>query len=337
MLFPGASRKPQIFVRKALTSPVFVDGIGRAGKLIVDMAIGSFERAEHVQPQPMMDTLFVFNGMGLIDPDAAMDLLRKEVNNYLWLGYLGRNINTNLHDYSSVWHSATPEKYFRRLATRDTPENFLKIRAAIRREKPILLLHTHEMLCDGDMFLKGFPKSRIVPVFRHPVDTVFSWHRKGFGARYGKDLRAGAHTFQGVAGPVPWWAFDWSEEYERLAPLDRVVKSVAVLNRRYFDRMDRMPEKFRRRLLPLCFEHFAPDPEPMVKALTDFLETRPTPVTAEVLRKQRVPRKLDRAEFKTRFEGIRKGSSKATFEVFLEDCLRYEKRFKPGISIRTLS
>lgn len=325
-----------MFARKALTSPVFIDGMGRAGKVVVDLAIGSFERAEHIQAQPMMDSLFILNGMGLIDSNAALDLLRKEVNNYLWLGYLGRHINTNLHDYSSVWNSRMPDTYVKRLTTRDTPETFLKIRAAIRREKPILLLHTHEMLCDGDMFLKGFPKSKIVPVFRHPVDTVFSWHRKGFGSRYGKDLRAGAHTFWGVSGPVPWWAFDWAEEYERLQPLERVMKSVAVLNQRYYERLDGMPEKYRRRLLPLCFEHFVTDPEPTMKALADFLDTRPTPLTWEVLRKQRVPRKLDRAEFRTRFHGIRKESSKLTFDLFVEDCLRYEKRFKLGISIRKL-
>ena len=336
MLFPKSSRKPQAFIRKALTSPVFVDGVGRAGKVVVDLAIGSFERAEHVQPQPMMDSIFILNGMGLIDPDMAMDLLRKQVNNYLFAGYLGRNINTNLYDYSSVWNSVKPDMYLKRLATRDTPENFLKMRAAIRRERPILLLHTHEMLCDAEIFLKAFRKSRIVPVFRHPVDLVFSWHRKGFGERYGKDLRAGAHTFWGVTGPVPWWAFDWAEEYEKLPPLERVMRSVAVLNERYYDQMDHMPDRHRARLLPLCFEHFVTDPEPTIKALSEFLETRPTPGTWEVLQNQRVPRKLDRAEFKSRFRTIRQSSSKTSFEGFVEDCLRYEKRFKPGISIRRL-
>jgi hypothetical protein len=169
------------------------------------------------------------------------------------------------------------------------------------------------------------------------VDTVFSWNRKGFGSRYGRDLRAGAHTFVGARGPVPWFAYDWSEEYERLPPLERVMKSVAVLNQRYFDQLDRLTPRYGRRLLPLTFERIVRDPDGMVKALAEFLDTQPTALTPEVLRRQRVPRPLDRLEFKTRFDGIRKASSKATFELFVEDCLRYEKRFKPGLSIRKLS
>ena len=352
VLFPGSSKKPKIFCRKALTNPVFIDGVARVGKNIIALVASSFERAEHIQGQPMIDSLFLLHGMGLIDSDAALDLLRKEVNNYLMLGQLGRHINTNLYDYTGVWNSRMPDVYLKRLLRRDTPETYLQLRAAMRRDTPILLLHSHEILCDCDLFLKGFQDSRIVSVFRHPVDVVFSWQRKGFGERYGKDLRAGAHTVWGVKGPVPWWAFDWAEEYENLQPIERVMKSVAVLNARCYDRLDRMPTKHRNRLLPLCFEHFVRDPEPMVAALADFLGTRPTSVkavgtvsssdatmgtsTEQVLRKQRLPRKLDRVEFKRRFQLTRENSSRTTFEVFVEDCLRYEKRFRPGISIRRL-
>ena len=337
MLFPEVRRLPKVFVRKALASPVFIDGVGRVGKVIVDLVASSLERAEHIQGQPMIDSISFLHGMGLLEANASLDLLRKEVNNYLWQGYLGRHVNTNLFDYTSVLNSSKPEVYVKRLATRDTPENFLRIRAAIRRERPILLLHSHELLCNGGLFLRGFRNSRIVSVFRHPVDVAFSWQRRGFGERYGKDLRAGAHTVLGPGGPVPWWAFDWAEEYQELSPMERCMKSTTVLNKRYYDQLDQMPDGHRKRLLPLCFEHVVRDPKRMVSALATFLHTRPTAATWEVLKEQRVPRRLDRVEFLRRFKFVRRNSSKGAFEAFKKSCVLYERRFRPGISIRRLS
>jgi hypothetical protein len=337
MLFSGNEKKPRIYVRKAFTrNPVFIDGLARVGKMLINMAVSSLERAEHAQGRPMLDSIFVLHGMGLMDRDVAVDLLKREVDMYLYFYYLGRHLNTNLHDWSGVWQSRDPEIYLRRMMEKDNADNFLKIMKRIKKENPIVPLHTHEMLCDYDIFLKSFVNSRIIAAFRHPVDVVFSWHRKKWGTRYGVDPRSIHHTVRGVKGPVPWFAFDWAEEYEALPPIDRVIRSVCRLNSMYYNQVDNAPPKYRERILSVCFERFVTEPDSGIREIADFLDTVPSAATQSMLLKQRVPREAEPEEFKTKYLAIKEQASKGAFALLMENAEIYEKRFIPCLSVNDL-
>jgi len=57
MFFPSSKRNPKIHIRKAFTkNPVFIDGMGRSGKVVINIAVSSLERAEHIQGRPMLDS-----------------------------------------------------------------------------------------------------------------------------------------------------------------------------------------------------------------------------------------------------------------------------------------
>ena len=136
MLFPNDGNKAKIVIREPFTDcPVFVDGLARAGKAVISLAVSTLERAEHMQIRPVLESIFLFTGMGLIDKKAAVDLLIREVNMYLYFGYLGRHIKTNVHDLSSVLNSRDPEKYEKRLNETDSPANFLDVGGSSNPEK----------------------------------------------------------------------------------------------------------------------------------------------------------------------------------------------------------
>lgn len=337
MLFPDNKGEPRIVVRKSFTTnPVFVDGPSRAGKAVISIAVSSLERAEHIQIRPMLESIFVLKGLGLIDKDTAVELLIREVDMYLYFNYLGRHINTNIHDMSGVWNSRDPEMYLKRLMEKDSPSDFLRIMRRIEKEKPIVPFHTHEIFCDPEIFLEPFVNSKFILSFRHPVEVVSTWDIKGGGERYGVDPRIFHHTVWGPGQPVPWWAFDWAEQYESLSPLERIIKSVYVLNQRYYANLDSAAKKYQERILTVCFEHFVIDPDSGIKRIAEFLATTPSPATKNMLFRQSVPRELDLEGFRTKYLAIKEQAPKEMFALFRKDCELYEKRFMPGISVENI-
>ena len=48
---------------------------------------------------------FSLYNLGLLDKNAAIDNLITEIDFNLWFNFIGRNLNTNIHDFTSVLNS----------------------------------------------------------------------------------------------------------------------------------------------------------------------------------------------------------------------------------------
>ena len=115
-------------LRKSFTPvPVFIDGISRAGKAAVAVAVSSLKRTEHVQNRFIFDTIMNYYSMGYLEKLAAIDQLIQEVDFSLYYNHLGRNLNTNIHDWSSVLNSRDPQMYKERMLRKDTSQTALEI------------------------------------------------------------------------------------------------------------------------------------------------------------------------------------------------------------------
>ncbi len=329
---------PKLNIRKSFTpSTVFIDGISRSGKAGVAVAISSLERAEHVQNKYIFDTIMTNYELGYLNKVVAIDQLITEIDFTLYFNYLGRNLNTNKHDWSSVLNSRDPSMYKKRMQRKDNSETAKLIFNEIEKEKPISTNTCEELLLHRELFLEAFNNLFVVVVLRHPVEIVFSWHRTGRGERYGQDKRFIHPTFGSRKDPIPSYALSWSNLYTRLKPLDRVIRSINHLYRSYFEEKQKLSKKENEVFYWISFEDFAENTEESLNKISSFIGTKPSNATIKMCRNQRFPRKLDLSEFSLKFKAIEHHADEHEFIIFKKLCEDYERLFYSKFSIAQIN
>tara|TARA_B110000003_G_scaffold37911_1_gene34705 strand:- start:17139 stop:18209 length:1071 start_codon:yes stop_codon:yes gene_type:complete len=314
-------------LRKSFTPvPVFIDGISRAGKAAVAVAVSSLKRTEHVQNRFIFDTIMNYYSMGYLEKLAAIDQLIQEVDFSLYYNHLGRNLNTNIHDWSSVLNSRDPQMYKERMLRKDTSQTALEIFEEIESNKSITVNCCEELLLNKEIFLKAFENLKVVIVLRHPVDIIFSWHRTKRGERYGRDKRFVHQTYGDDECPIPGYALNWFEEYKKISPLERVIKTISDLYIKYFEEKDNLGDNEQTKFHWVYFENFTCDPLTQLKEISEFIGTEFSEKTIEMCLNQRLPREINYNDFNSKFHAIKQHSSSKYFNIFLKCCEIYEKR-----------
>ena len=81
---------------------VLVDGISRSGKTLVSNLISSFRHVEIQRMHASFDFIGISHFLGNINNDTAITFLRHLADEFLYSGYLSRDINFRWKDFSSV-------------------------------------------------------------------------------------------------------------------------------------------------------------------------------------------------------------------------------------------
>lgn len=322
-------------IRKTFTpNPLCIDGPSRSGKGAVSVAVSSLDRTEHIATRYIIDRLLTFHSLGLMDRRATLDSIAIEVDLRLWKNYLGRDLNTNIHDLTSVLNSRDPEMYKRRTENHDTAQGFESFLEQIKREQPISVLCTDDLLLEADLVFEALANVKMIVVLRHPVDLAFAWHRSGRGHRYGTDPRM-IHPIFSVDGsqPVPALAVGWEEKYLKLNSLDRAIMSSIELNNQYMDYIDNIQNEFKNRIKVVSFEQFVVQPHEMLAEISEFLSSKPTSATDQMLEKARVPRELNIDDFSKKYFGIKRQATPEVFNEVVSCAKRYESIFDSSLSI----
>ena len=325
-------------VRESFTpNPVFIDGLSRCGKAAVGVAVSSFERVEHVTNRFIFDQIQTYVEHGWMTKDAFKEQLITEVDMELYHGILGRNLNWNKHDWSSVANSRNPEVYRQRLSTKDNKVNAAIIFDFIRKSRAIALNTTEEMLFFYDLYDECFRKrNKTIVVLRHPIELVFSWHRTERATRFGTDPRFLHPTFLYLGNPLPLDAVSYSESYMESSALLRIILLLKSKIKKYIKEISNLSQDQRQRTFIIGFDDFAVNTSSYLTDLEDFIGTTKTDKTKEMCDNQRLPREQNVSDLKNKLLAIKHHLSPLEFDDFCEFCVTYESNFKSNISIRSL-
>lgn len=300
---------------------VFIDGILRTGKLMQMPIVSSLERCEMAQNYPLMEDVPILHRVGLLSSETAIALLQREVDININNMLIGRRVNFRYDDVSGIWNARDPREYFQRIFAADEYAQIERVEEI----DPIFPIMTHDCLCNAQIIFRALPEARLIWIRRNPIDVAFSWHRKRWGERIGNDSNSTFLAFAGPNGPVPWHALGWETRYEELSPADRIIYSIAALNRMADEAMAALDDRTKSQVFVVTFESVTSAPEAYVEGMCSFLATRRGPRTAEMLSRARVPRVLHKTDLEHRLDEIKAVASPEAFEHLLSQAAAYDQ------------
>lgn len=327
----------ELFRRKSFTpTALFVDGISKSGKAAVAMAVSSLDRVEHIKNEYHIDRIVNNYSQGWLNRDAAIEDLITVTDFGLFNSFMGRDLNTNQNDWSSIVNSKNPELYYQRMATKDTPENASKIFKQIESEKPISAQIAEELIFNRDIFEEAFPSiMRTLIVMRHPIELIFNWEETGRGTRYGKEKRLIHPTFNFEEQPIPLEASEWPSLYINSKSIDRVFLVLESLIKRYLNEIENIKGE-NRSYLVIPFEDFITNTSSYLTDLESFLDSSATEMTSFMCERQRLPRKLDLKQIARKSKFIENNLSNIYLERFEKLCVDYERTTTNIIELKEL-
>lgn len=305
---------------------VVVEGITRSGKFLLSAVLSAFERVEPVQYAPALENLLMLHRLGKLDLESARVLLHMEFDLRAHEMAIGRYLNTRVSDVSCVFRVPGHEKILARANVEDRDE---LIRAFLE-EKRLPLHIYHEGLPNASAFFDVFPKARMVSILRDPAALMVSWHARGWGKMpSAADKRVMWPFFDAGAGPRPWWALDWKEDYAALSEMDRCVLTIAALLGHARRGLEALGPERRGRLCFVRYEDLVRAPGPELAKLGAFLQRAPAPGIEAVLERERLPRAVPDGQRERSLEKVNASMSPSLKPALERACAEYDSFWSP--------
>ncbi len=314
-----------VFPRKPLVKKLLlIEGISRSGKFLLSDLLAGFADVEPVQTHVSLEHIPILEKQGLIDPAAAREFLRCEIDVYCYETLIGRTLNMRQSDKSTVFHHPRHEEFLKRAKAPD-PQLLLR---EFNKSRSYSLFIVHELMPHIKLYFDTFPQMKILSLKRSPVDVVASWHKRGYGDRIAVDPTFFMIPFTVKNRPVPWYALKFKDEFYRLSPMDRIIRSVTSMYSMSDRAFAALPKQAKRRVLFVSFEELMIQPQKVVLKIRKFLGKETLPAMKDILKREKLPNPGRLEEKESKLKMIRKLASAENFRQ-LENLEReYQKTLK---------
>jgi hypothetical protein len=289
------------FVRKnnLLHKMLLVDGVGRSGKVMLAEILTGYETVEKQDYHEFLEYIPLAYKYKKISKDIAISILQTQVDTELYKSMIGRGINTRLTDYTSLYNYHSPSKYLRRAIDEDGPI----VASKVKSEKPTMLFWCHDMIQKSDVVFEAFKeKLFLIYINRNPIDIIYEWNKKKFGARVADDPTEMQYIIRHGEAMVPELALGWEDEYLEMNDEARVIKMIYASFVRNFEAIRLMRSS--NQIMIVDFERLVTDPMAIVNSISKLIHLSPLPVMEQILVKERCPRDLDQTTFLERTNEI---------------------------------
>ena len=249
-------------------------------------------------------------------------LFEGELKKDVWYRMMGREMNTNLHDISSIINSPRCKEYMARANRKDTPNIFKEIIQEINKKKLIFPFMSGDDMATVSSVLNEINKKfKYIIVMRHPLDLVFSYFLSGRTTRLGTDPRYNKPAFKiKKFDNIPQLMLDMPEKYSSANPLEKSFLFIEKQLTAYMN-LDLLHSK-NTCLVP--FENYCVHTKKYIKIFENFLGTKRTKFTNQEMIKASFPRKKDNDTFAKKVNLIFDNMSEKYIKLLKNLCERYE-------------
>ena len=314
----------ELYRESIVENLVFISGFTRSGKALMCPILASLEDAENVKVDLIMEQYPMLNAIGEMSDDTAAYLVRYAINLMLYDNYVGRNSNFRRSDYTSIWKTADPSKHIQRLYAQEG----MCVYDRIEEDDPLFVMMVHNGLWHANTYLSAFPKAHMVHMIRNPIDVIYSWHTKNYGAETYDSPRVGVTTVKTKHGVVPYYAKDWAEDFFQLKPMDRIVTMIDRVDEEHRKAYKALDDVKKKQVIPVIFEQFAEKPMPILDYLSGRIGKKTTQYTEMIMERERCPRVIDINQREEKLKIIKENLSDNVSDVLASLQSKYEEDVK---------
>lgn len=254
---------------------VLIDGITRAGKFWLGNVLNHFANVDQFRYDHAMDFVSILAAFGAMESRAAVALMRSMMSIHAYDNCIGRYLNQQAHDSSSIYRNPSLPDYLRRMSTKVSDQQ--QVIEDMRSASRLFPFVVHDCLVVPETALAALDELKILRIERNPADLAFAWHVTGLG----KDRMRFSHRIEGRGGTLPWFAADWAEEFEEMGEMDRIIRSILHLEQAAIQRYAELEAEDQRRIAFTAYEWLGTDPSGATRAIGQFLQVEPLPQMAE--------------------------------------------------------
>ncbi|MCK4589161.1 MAG: sulfotransferase domain-containing protein [Nanoarchaeota archaeon] len=322
----------EFYCENGLTNEILlVDGPIRAAKRMFHPIMTGFSGVEVVRIDSIFERLALLSYYNKIERDAAITLLRNQLQLHIFYVTLGRNTNFNVHDYSGIFYNVGTWKNIKRIFRKDA--DLLK---AIEKEKPLIQVQTHDTLAHINILFDAFGDGlKVIESLRNPIDLVNSMYLKDYGKREGVDPMKIMMTIKHKGEILPWYSIGWEEKYISSSQIDRVIGIVDTSFRGNVRAYEQLGNKQKKQIFFIPFEDIMINFEQYIPRIEKFLGRKVNPSFNKIRKKIKLLTKEELYEDrKKKLEMIKGIASREYFELLLKMSEDYDETVSRLINIQ---
>jgi len=313
----------EIIRNKVINNCVIIDGISRSGKFYLGKLVSGINGLEYFFNCSEVERIVALNRVGVLDFIDASALLGIAINESIYNMAIGRNLNARHDDGSSILNSFEKEDYLYRQNFGSDGEEAVGYLINNNRSSVMIL---HQSLHAIRLIMDVIPGSKFINIRRNPIDLAYSWIKRGWGRRYGKDSLSFEPVFQCDIGAVPYYAVDWADDYIKSNEYERVVKSIISL----VEEEGNVVDSYQYNICDIYYEKLVDQPYNEINKICTYLE-RSMHKTMDDLIKRETRDSEFLTERSNKIDFIKYGMSDiSVFEKLLEMGEQYDNRLIGG-------
>ena len=314
--------KPYPYAPKNISNIIFVSGNTRSGKALVLKIIASLNGVEKVNVNFLMEQANFLSFTNNIKKDAAIYFLRRSFSILDYNLRIGREVNFKKGDFTSIYDYRNPKRYTRNLKSKEGD----RIIEILKREKNVIPLMVHNGLLTTNLF-DAFDNFRIIEMIRNPINTIFSWINKGYDEKFYDSYRTSCLTLRYKKKVIPYYAYGWEKKYLKLNKYERIIEIFSILEKQKERTLKKISKKSKKKILYIKLEDLHLNPLNILKKIENILKKKKTKFTMKLLKKERLPRKINLEEIKSKKNFLKKKISSIYFKKLLLLESKYLKKY----------
>ena len=303
---------------------VLIDGMYRQAKSLHAPVMCSFNDCEMWETLVAVDTYPALSYLKLVSNEVASAMIEREIDMRSYYKLIGRQVNFRKNDTSGIYRFRNPNLYIDRANSVVEYEALNDLIS--EKTKNCFVYVTHDVMTNPGVFFEAVPNASIIWSRRHPVHVAHSWLLKNWGDRHGKDpVSLGLSFTVDGQNAVPWHAVEWANEWHSINSTERIIKSYQYLMK--LEKINYLKYKDNYSITPLFFESAIIDQERYLEKLEIISQKKPSSDTLNICKRERVPRKIHKNEYKDKLENLRSKMSDKYIKLLDNLIEEYEQDF----------
>lgn len=300
------------FIKKHfLKNLILVTGTHASGKSMASPVVASFSNVEMLRKIYYLDQLSILYNFKKIDLEIARFFGQHILDLSYYEQLIGRNLNFRVEDETSVYQSKNPKLYKKRILS----NRGAKVLAHHEKTNTHMLLDAH----DGIWFYKFWKNLqiknlKIINIHRNPIDIVNSWINSDLGL-VEKQILCQIPLISKNNRVKPFYLYNNFTKNNLKNKTEVIIDMVEECVKKEISTYNKIKDK--KKILRINFDNFASNTHYHVNEICNFLNLKKSTFTKKIMKKENLPRILDKFEREQKLKKIKSKVGKKKFEKLL--------------------